>query len=103
MKRRFFPSVFGVLCAPLASAAYVQVWQIGIDNNDQAEFVQESSGLEPAPGSASARDDDYYLTGTVNAVAGAKVLEITRTGGLIGDDAAANSGWIQYDFLQLEV
>lgn len=210
MKFPFFPAFLGLACAPLASAAFVQIWQIGVDDDGQGEFVQESGGLEPAPGSASARDDDYYLAGTypgpigvvttnedtvqfmeraltgnaagvgdstdrfhfnltagqavgtndlrltvdlialgywdgseaatgsgtsvhdlsvsfngvpigsqtgigspttwvlnttgsiVNAAAGANVIEITRTGGLSGDDAAANTGWIQYDFLRLE-
>jgi len=209
MKLRLIPPFISVLCAPLASAAYVQAWQIGLDDGSQGEFVQESGGLEPAPGSAAAKDDDYYLAGTyadpigvvttnedtvqfmeraltgtaagvgdaadrfhfnfnagqavgtndirltvdliaigywdasdqavgagtslhdlsvsfngvpigsqagigadatlvlnttgaaVNAVAGANVIEITRTGGLSGD-AADNSGWIQYDYLRLE-
>jgi hypothetical protein len=210
MKTRLIPAVLGLMCAPLASAAFVQVWQIGVDDDGQAEFAQESGGLEAAPGSAAAKDDDYYLAGTypapigvvttnedtvqfmeraltgnaagagdsadrfhfnldgsqaagtnelrvtvdliglgywdaseaaggagttvhdlsvslngvnigsqagiggpttwvlnttaaaVNATAGANVLEITRTGGLSGDDPVANTGWIQYDFLRLE-
>lgn len=211
MKPRLIPAFLSLCCAPLASAAFVQAWQIGIDDDSQAEFVQESGGLEAAPGSAAARDDDYYLAGTypapiglvttnedtvqfmeraltgnaagvgdsadrihfnldgsqvvagndlritvdlialgywdaseaaagggatahdlsasingvaigsqigisspttwvlnttagaVSAVAGANVLEITRTGGASGDDPAANTGWIQYDFMRLEV
>ncbi|MGI8603561.1 MAG: PEP-CTERM sorting domain-containing protein [Verrucomicrobiales bacterium] len=40
--------------------------------------------------------------GAVNATTGENIIEVTRTGGFVGDDPVANGGWIQYDYLQLE-
>lgn len=180
------------------------LWTLGLDDNSQAEFVQEA-GTNPPPGSPLALDDDFYLlgaypdpigvlygsenpatnferavtggstttrvhftlsepsppaasqvrlsvdliaggwwdaaaaaggagfgthdvtlsingievwnqiditepvlaqplftAGSVNMAAGENVLEIIRTGGLINDDPA-NTGWIQFDYLQAEI
>ena len=58
-----------VLIAPLffhqAAIAqnYVSVWQLGTPNNSQAEFAQEDGNTNSAPGSATAKDDDYYFAG----------------------------------------
>ena len=47
----------------IAHAAFTQVWQVGFDDNSQAEFVQEDGGTNPPPGNPAARDDDYYFAG----------------------------------------
>ena len=44
-------------------AAFVQLWQIGDDNETQSEFSQER-GVNPPPGEPDFLDDDYYLAGT---------------------------------------
>jgi len=43
-----------------------------------------------------------FTAGSVNMAAGENVLEIVRTGGTINDDPA-NTGWIQFDYLQAEI
>jgi len=43
-----------------------------------------------------------FTAGSVNMAAGANVLEIVRTGGLINEDPA-NTGWIQFDYLMAEI
>lgn len=42
---------------------YSSLWQLGVNDNTPAEFNQELAGSFPAPGSADARDDDYYFAG----------------------------------------
>jgi uncharacterized protein (TIGR03382 family) len=196
------------LSAAAANAAYVQIWQIGIDDASTAEFHQENFTTNPPPGSPAALDDDYYkagiysvgivaadedtvnfmeraltgnsvgvgdssdrfhfnlapadtipstmirftvdlfalglwdasdqaegpqptthdlrvdfngvtigtqlgvaapttwvldtTAGAVNATTGENIIEVTRTGGSVGDDPVNNGGWIQYDYLRLE-
>jgi autotransporter-associated beta strand protein len=46
------------------ASSMTQLWQLGIDNGGQGEFGQEVNGSTPAPGSATAKDDDYYFAGT---------------------------------------
>ncbi len=45
---------------------YEELWRLGEDNNSQAEFSQENV-RQPAPGSASLQDDDYYFAGSYPA------------------------------------
>ena len=84
MKSHFVPALLSVLVAPmapLASAAFVQVWQLGVDNDSQGEFSQET-GSNVAPGAVTpvnavtpaqaadpafnltTHDDDFYFAGT---------------------------------------
>ena len=84
MKFHFVPALLSVLVAPmapLASAAFVQVWQLGVDNDSQGEFSQET-GSNVAPGAVTpvnavtpaqaadpafnltTHDDDFYFAGT---------------------------------------
>jgi hypothetical protein len=53
-----------VLLAGPANAAYISVWQAGLDNNTQSEFGQEGGTSNAAPGSATVKDDDWYFAGT---------------------------------------
>ncbi|ADB16950.1 autotransporter-associated beta strand repeat protein [Pirellula staleyi DSM 6068] len=54
--------------APVAANVNVgvlnQEWQLGTDNNANSEFSQENGSSNAAPGSATARDDDWYFAGT---------------------------------------
>ena len=43
---------------------FVELWQVGTDNDIQSEFGQEAGGSNAAPGNPNAKDDDYYLAGT---------------------------------------
>ncbi|MFP6873571.1 MAG: hypothetical protein VCA55_08670, partial [Verrucomicrobiales bacterium] len=45
------------------SLIYSPLWIIGNDDGSQAEFSQEN-GPQPAPGSPTVFDDDFYLAGT---------------------------------------
>ena len=42
---------------------FVELWQIGTDNNTQSEFGQEQGGATAAPGNPNFKDDDYYFAG----------------------------------------
>jgi autotransporter-associated beta strand protein len=48
----------------------VQQWQVGTDNGSNSEFSQENGSSNAAPGSATARDDDWYFAGTYPAPIG---------------------------------
>ena len=50
-------------CLGATAQNYVSVWQLGISNNSQTEFAQEDGNVNSAPGSATAKDDDYYFAG----------------------------------------
>lgn len=39
------------------------LWNLGVDDGSQADFIQEVGGTREPPGSASALDDDYYFAG----------------------------------------
>ena len=55
----------------LASAApLTPVWQLGADDANTSPFTQENYASNNAPGSASAKDDDYYFAGTYPAPIG---------------------------------
>ena len=43
---------------------YEPLWQIGDDTNDNSNFTIEGGSNQPAPGSPTERDDDYYFAGT---------------------------------------
>lgn len=49
---------------------FAQIWQLGIDNNTNSEFGQESGGSNAAPGQSTVKDDDYYFAGTYPAPVG---------------------------------
>ncbi|MFT4549147.1 MAG: hypothetical protein ACI9MB_003118 [Verrucomicrobiales bacterium] len=62
---RFLAAV-AIASAFLANSSaenFVELWQIGDDNNAQSEFGQEGGGPTAAPGSATSKDDDYYFAG----------------------------------------
>jgi len=63
------PAVTIGLLAGSANAAFVQVWQAGIDNNSNSDFGTEG-GVNAAPGSATLKDDDWYFAGTYPAPVG---------------------------------
>jgi uncharacterized protein (DUF1800 family) len=63
-----------------AASAPVTVWQLGSDDNSLSPFSQESFGPNNAPGSATAKDDDYYLAG----------IHPSPIGTLAGDEPIAN-------------
>ncbi|MDF1751216.1 MAG: PKD domain-containing protein [Verrucomicrobiales bacterium] len=42
---------------------FLELWRVGVDNGGNSDFAQESGSSNAAPGSATARDDDYYLAG----------------------------------------
>ncbi len=47
-----------------ANGEMVQLWQVGDDNGSNSDFGQEVGGSNPAPGSATIKDDDWYFAGT---------------------------------------
>ncbi len=46
-----------------AWADFTPIIQVGTNNNSTSEFSRENGTEDPSPGSASVRDDHYYLTG----------------------------------------
>ncbi len=69
-----------ILTDPLSAAPFVRLWQLGADDHASSPFSQESWGPNAAPGSATQKDDDYYLAGTYPA----------PVGSLAADEAIAN-------------
>ncbi|MFP6897326.1 MAG: hypothetical protein VCA38_12045 [Roseibacillus sp.] len=72
MKRAILLSVLfliGTLAAP--AQTFIQLWQVGIENNSQTDFAQENGIINFPPGSATAKDDDYYFAGIYPAPIGA--------------------------------
>jgi uncharacterized protein (DUF1800 family) len=61
-------SAFAGLVHPAISAPFSPVWQLGGDDGLLPPFSQESFGPNNPPGSATAKDDDYYLAGTYPGV-----------------------------------
>ena len=57
---------------------YNRVWELGYEDNSQAEFAQEGGGVNPPPGSPAATDNDYYFAGTYAAF-GTIGQEVTAT------------------------
>lgn len=68
------------MACPAMASSYTTVWQLGGDDGNLAPFSQESFGPNNAPGSATAKDDDYYLAGSYPAPVGT----------LAGDEPIAN-------------
>lgn len=58
------------LAASSAHGAFITRWQAGVDNNSNSDFGQENGSLNSAPGSATTRDDDWYLAGDYPAPIG---------------------------------
>lgn len=71
MKKFLYSLTTLALATPFSTAEnFVELWQIGVDNNSQSEFGQEQGGTNAAPGSATFKDDDYYFAGTYPAPIG---------------------------------
>ncbi|MGC4017416.1 MAG: DUF1800 family protein [Luteolibacter sp.] len=58
------PLLCAVLSCPAHAALFDPIWQLGSDDSDTTPFSQESFASNNAPGSATVKDDDYYLAGT---------------------------------------
>jgi len=58
----FFCFLLGGTSLPLA--AYELIWSLGAVNGNPNEFGDEIWGTTASPGSATARDDDFYFAGT---------------------------------------
>lgn len=71
MRNSTLPASLSFLSAALAAIAFpslghaqfVEQWRAGIDNGSNSDFVQENGAINPAPGSATLRDDDWYFAG----------------------------------------
>jgi uncharacterized protein (DUF1800 family) len=50
------------------ASSFATVWQLGEDDESSSPFTQENFSANAAPGSATAKDDDYYLAGTYPGV-----------------------------------
>lgn len=61
--------VFVALAMPAVAQEFVRVWDLGTEDGATLPFTQES-GVNAAPGSATAKDDDYYLAGSYPAPIG---------------------------------
>ena len=55
---------------PLCGASFATLWQLGAEDHSTAPFSSENYSANAAPGSATVRDDDYYLAGTYAAPIG---------------------------------
>ncbi|MBT7981750.1 MAG: hypothetical protein HN584_04215, partial [Akkermansiaceae bacterium] len=44
------------------------IFTLGIDDESQAEFSQESFNSNSAPGSPTLKDDDYYFSGNYDGI-----------------------------------
>lgn len=66
----FVVAIAGLFAVTTADAQFVTQWQVGIDNNSNTDFGQEVGGLNPAPGSATAKDDDWYFAGVYDSPIG---------------------------------
>lgn len=75
--------------APHASDdGWVEVWQVGIDNNTNSEFEQENGGTNASPGSATGRDDDWYFAGTYGGTIGTLAVDEVMNDGVGGTAVA---------------
>lgn len=66
MKRYLLPSLLAFLLLPASLQAqdFRELWLVGdAENGNQSEFSQEQ-GLNEAPGSPEAQDDDFYFAGS---------------------------------------
>jgi uncharacterized protein (DUF1800 family) len=67
----FIVAAAGFLLSPLVShAAFTTVWSLGVQDGTSDEFASEDYTSNASPGSATARDDDYYFAGTYPAPIG---------------------------------
>lgn len=62
-----------------AEAQFRDLWRLGVEDGGAGEFTQELAGSPAEPGSATARDDDYYFTGTYPAPIGVLTEDETIT------------------------
>lgn len=60
----FIPAIALMLAASAAGSSFSTVWQLGSDDGNLTPFFQESWGSNITPGSATIKDDDYYLAGS---------------------------------------
>ena len=60
-----------VLLALPCRAEFVQVWSLGVQNGNPMEFGDETWEMNPPPGSATERDNDFYFAGSYPASVGA--------------------------------
>jgi uncharacterized protein (DUF1800 family) len=58
--------------ASLAKAGFSPFWTVGVEDGTPNEFNQESFASNNPPGSATVKDDDYYLAGTYPAPIGVR-------------------------------
>ncbi|MGL4400437.1 MAG: hypothetical protein ACRCXD_11255, partial [Luteolibacter sp.] len=69
----YFTITMGLALGIISAAPFATVWQLGADDGALEPFSEESYAPNNPPGSAQAKDDDYYLAGIypppVNAVA----------------------------------
>ena len=63
-----FTLLFLTACPALAG--FSPLFTIGENNGGYGEFANDNANLDPAPGSATAADDHYYLAGTYPAPIG---------------------------------
>jgi uncharacterized protein (DUF1800 family) len=67
-----FLGVTAILVTQAWAAPWATIWQLGSDDNNTSPFSQESWGPNSAPGSATVKDDDYYLAGAYPAPIGVR-------------------------------
>ena len=60
----FLASLLLLLGAAAQAVAFDLIWSLGAVDDDADEFGNEINGTVATPGSATARDDDYYFAGT---------------------------------------
>ncbi|MDB4419168.1 hypothetical protein N9291_01025 [bacterium] len=69
---------------------YASLWILGVEDQSQGEFNQEIFGEFPAPGSAAARDDDYYFAGEYLGLIGTLLEDETVTDPVDQSNQSAN-------------
>jgi hypothetical protein len=60
-------SLLAVLAGALPANAAVYpytIWEVGVKNGSNTDFAQENGNANAAPGSPTAKDDDWYFAGT---------------------------------------
>jgi len=66
--RLLFVPILVCLAGQGFASTFGTVWQLGSDDESLLPFTQENFSANNAPGSANAKDDDYYLAGTYPGV-----------------------------------
>ncbi|MCP5543957.1 MAG: DUF1800 domain-containing protein [Akkermansiaceae bacterium] len=64
-----------LLVSPAGARDFAPLWQLGDDDGDLTPFSQESWGPNSAPGSATTKDDDFYLAGVYPAPIGTLAVD----------------------------